>query len=80
MPRIKQYADKYAMKDLGDHIKGRMREQGIRQADVAVVLGLQQAAVSRLLLRPEKIPAASLRKIATIVKLDPAVVMKTLGF
>ena len=80
MPRIKQYADKYAMKDLGNHIKGKMREQGIRQADVAVVLGLQQAAVSRLLLRPEKIPAVSLRKIATIVKLDPAVVMKTLGF
>lgn len=35
MPRIRQLADKYAMKDLSAHIKGRIEASGRTQQDTA---------------------------------------------
>lgn len=80
MPRIKQYADKYAMKDLGNHIIGRMAEQKVRQHQLGDAIGINQPAVSRMLAHPERLTAEEIRKIGKVVKLDPAVVMKSLGF
>ena len=80
MPRIKQYADKYAMQDLGNHIIGKMAEQKVRQHQLGDALGMNQPSISKMLAHPERITAQEIRKISTVVKLDPAVVMKTLGF
>lgn len=80
MPRIRQLADKYAMTDLGAHIKGRIEASGRTQQDIGEELNISQQSVSRLLRNPERITIGTLRKIAKVVKLDQAVILKTFDF
>lgn len=77
MPRIRQLADKYAMKDLGSHIKGRIEASGRTQQEIGETLDLSQQSVSRLLNNPGRITVATLRKIAKVVELDQDVILKT---
>lgn len=77
MPRIKQLADKYAMKDLGSHIKGRIEASGRTQQEIGEELDLSQQSVSRLLRNPGRITVETLRKISKIVELDQSVILKT---
>ena len=77
MPRIRQLADKYAMKDLGSHIKGRIEASGRTQQEVGEELDLSQQSISRLLNNPGRITVATLRKIAKVVDLDQDVILKT---
>jgi transcriptional regulator with XRE-family HTH domain len=76
MPRIRQYAEKYAMADLSAHIKGRMRNSGITQEDLGVQLRKSQQSISRLLNKPERMPIGTLRKICKFVDIDPETIMK----
>lgn len=76
MPRIRQYADKYAMADLSSHISGRMKTAGITQEDLGIKLKKSQQTISRLLSKPEKMPIGVLRTICKIVDIDQAAVMK----
>lgn len=80
MPRIRQLADKYAMKDLGSHIKGRIEASGRTQQEIGEELNLSQQSVSRLLRNPERITVETLRKIAKVVDLDQTVILKTFNF
>lgn len=79
MPRIRQYADKYAMSDLSAHIKGRMKACGITQEALAVKVDMSQQSISRLLGHPEDISVGLLRKICKIVELDQGVLVKALS-
>jgi transcriptional regulator with XRE-family HTH domain len=79
MPRIRQYAAKYAMADFGSHIKGRIQNSGLKQADVGEKLGISQQGVSRLLNHPEKITVKQLREICGIVEIDSQVLLKAIG-
>lgn len=79
MPRIRQYADKYAMADLSAHIKGRMKACGITQEALAGKVELSQQSVSRLLGHPEDISVGLLRKICKIVELDQSVLINALA-
>ena len=76
MPRIRQYADKYAMQDLRAHIAGRMKIAGITQQDLGEKLNMSQQTVSRMLSHPENIPLGMLRKICKIVDVDQSIVAK----
>lgn len=76
MPRIRQYADKYAMSDLTAHIVGRMKSAGLTQQMLGSALGMSQQSVSRLLKSPEEIPLGTLRKICKIIDIDQGVVSK----
>lgn len=80
MPRIRQLADKYAMKDLGAHIKGRIEASGRTQQEIGEELDISQQSVSRLLRNPERITIETLRKITQIVELDQTVILKTFNF
>ena len=79
MPRIRQYAAKYAMADFGSHIKGRIRNSGLKQADVGEKLGISQQGVSRLLNHPEKITMKQLRDICSLTEIDCLVILKAIG-
>jgi predicted transcriptional regulator len=79
MPRIRQYAAKYAMADFGSHIKGRIRNSGLKQADVGKKLGISQQGVSRLLNHPEKITMKQLRDICSMTEVDCLVILKAIG-
>lgn len=76
MPRIRQNADKYAMTDLAAHIKGRMKDAGLRQEDLGILLQKSAQSVSWMLSHPDKIPLGTLRKICKAIDMDPAVVTK----
>lgn len=79
MPRIRQYAAKYAMADFGSHIKGRIRNSGLKQADVGEKLGISQQGVSRLLNHPEKMTMKQLRDICSLTEIDCLVILKAIG-
>lgn len=79
MPRIKQYADKYAMQDLASHIRGRAEGGGMTQQKLGDALGLSQQSISRLLKKPETMTIGTLRKLCKVVEVDPAVVLNAVG-
>lgn len=76
MPRIKQYADRYAMSDLGTHIVGRLKASGMTQQELGAALNVSQQTVSRILKSPENLTLGVLRKICKVVEIDQAVVAK----
>lgn len=79
MPRIRQYAARYAMVDLAAHIKGRARNAGIRQQELGEALGMSQQGISKLLNNPGSISLDQLRKICSVAELDTNVVLNALG-
>ena len=79
MPRIRQYAEKYAMRDLASHIAGRAKDDGKTQQDLGDALGLSQSAVSRLFKKPETMTIGALRKLCNVVEVDPAVILNAVG-
>lgn len=78
MPRIRQYADKYAMKDLASHICGRMKECGLSQQQLAEKTQVSQQTISRLLKHPETISIGMLRKMEAQIGFDRDVLGKIL--
>lgn len=74
MPRIRQYADKYAMQDLSAHIAGRMKAAGMTQQELGDKLRVTQQTVSRMLKYPDRLPIGTLRKICKLVEVDQSVV------
>lgn len=76
MPRIRQYADKYAMQDLRAHILGRMKIAGMTQKELGEKLNISQQTVSRILKSPEKLPLGTLRSICKLVHIDQSMVAK----
>ena len=79
MPRIRQYAARYAIADLGAHIKGRIKLSGLTQVQLGEKLGMNQQSVSRLLRHPEKLSIKRLRQIGEIIELDGDVILKAIG-
>lgn len=79
MPRIRQYAAKYAMADFGAHVKGRIKGAGMKQADIADKMGITQQGVSKLLNHPEKLTVKQLREICGLVEIDSCILLKAIG-
>lgn len=81
MPRIRQYADRDALKDL----RGEIEAQGCRfgyksQRLLADPLGVSQCTVGNWLRNPDVISLGDLRTMVRKLKLDPVIVLKALGY
>lgn len=81
MPRIRQYEEKYAMKDFIDEINAQRARFGYTSQRVTgEAIGVSQATAGKYLKEPESIPLGVLRKMVKVFKPDPIVMLKTLGY
>jgi transcriptional regulator with XRE-family HTH domain len=75
MPRIRQNYDRYALKDLGRHIGGRIKDSGKTQGELAKELRVSQQTVSRWV-NTGNMTIEQLQKISKVIPLDFQVVLK----
>ena len=81
MPRIRQYEESYAMKDFVGEINAQSARYGYKtQASLSRELGCCQGTVSNFLQDPGTIPLSRLRQLVKVLRLDPLVVLKALGY
>lgn len=81
MPRIRQYAERDAMKDFVGEINAQRARFGYdTQRSLAPVLGVCQATAGNYIRNPETIPFGVLRAIVKAVKPDPGILLKALGY
>lgn len=75
MPRIRQYYDRYARKDLGRHIGGRIKDSGKTQGDLANELGVSQQTVSRWV-NTGNVTIEQLQRITKVIPLDAKIILR----
>ena len=81
MPRLRQNAERDAMKDLVGEISAQSARYGYRsQTSLSKALGVCQATVSNYLKQPEYIPMGILRSIVKVLRPNPIIVLKALGY
>lgn len=80
MPRIRQKAEVYRNEDFRREALVRMAYFDIRQKDLADYLGVSDSTVSLLLRFPDKMPVERLRKVISLLKLEPEVALRLLGY
>lgn len=78
MPRIKQLKDRYARKDLGAHIGGRIKASGMTQQEFGDELGVCQQTISRWV-NTGNVTIEQLQKITKVIPLDATIVMKAVN-
>lgn len=81
MPRIPQYADKYSAEDFHKAVKVQMALYGIDYyQDLAAMLGISKATMSKWLKNPKRFDVAALQKLIHVLHLDPAPILALLGY
>lgn len=81
MPRIKQKADEYSMRDLIAEINAQCGRYGYTsQKSLGEALGVCQSTAGSYLKNPESIKFGALRSMVKVLRLDPVVVLKALGY
>ena len=81
MPRIRQYAERDAMKDFVGEINAQRARFGYdTQRSLAPVLGVCQATAGNYIRNPETIPFGVLRAIVKAIRPDPGILLKALGY
>jgi len=81
MPRIHQNADRDAMKDFIDEINAQCGRYGYRsQKALGDALGVCQATAGNYIRRPLTIPLGALRTMVKLLRPDPVVVLKAIGY
>lgn len=81
MPRIRQNAERDALKDLVGEINAQSSRYGYKsQMVLSSKIGVCQTTVSNWLRRPELVPLAKLRALVQLLRLDPVIVLKALGY
>lgn len=81
MPRLRQYADRDAMKDFVGEINAQRARFGYdTQRSLAPVLGVCQATAGNYIRNPETIPFGVLRAIVKAIRPDPGILLKALGY
>ena len=81
MPRLRQNAERDAMKDLVGEISAQSARYGYRsQKSFGSALGVCQATAGNYLKDPDRIPIGTLRAMVKLLRLDPLIVLKALGF
>lgn len=81
MPRIKQKADEYSMRDLIAEINAQRGRYGYTsQKSLGEALGVCQSTAGSYLKNPESIKFGALRAMVKVLRLDPVVVLKALGY
>ena len=79
MPRIKQNAKTYAMKDLGAYIVDRRRRLKMTQADLAEELGISQQQVSNMEKNPGRIPMEVMYELNRVLNFEIPPFVKVIG-
>jgi hypothetical protein len=81
MPRIRQKADEYSMRDLIAEINAQCGRYGYRsQRALGEALGVCQATAGNYLRNPESIQLGTLRAMVKLLRLDPVIVLRVLGY
>lgn len=81
MPRIRQYNEKYMLRDFIGEINAQRARFGYdTQQELGDALDLCQGTVGNYLRNPDTIRLGTLRKMCKTLKLDPVVVLKALGY
>lgn len=81
MPRIRQNAERDAMRDFVAEINAQCGRYGYRsQTALGSALGVCQATAGSYLKKPEAIQLGTLRTMIKLLRLDPVVVLKMLGY
>ena len=81
MPRIRQKADEYSTRDLIAEINAQCGRYGYTsQKSLGEALGVCQSTAGSYLKNPESIKFGALRAMVKVLRLDPVVVLKALGY
>lgn len=81
MPRIRQNAERDAMADFMGELNAQRARFGYdTQRSLAPVLGVCQATAGNYIRNPETIPFGVLRKLVKVLKPDPVLLLKALGY
>lgn len=81
MPRIRQKTDEYAMRDFIAEINAQCGRYGYKsQKSLGNALGVCQATAGNYLKNPECIQFGTLRAMVKLLRLDPMVILKALGY
>ena len=81
MPRIRQYAERDALKDLRGEIEAQGYRKGYKShAKLAGPLGVCPNTVGNWMRNPDKIPLGDLRNIVKMLRPDPVIVLKAMGY
>lgn len=81
MPRIRQNAERDALKDLVGEINAQCSRYGFRtQEALGKGIGVCQGTAGGYLHSPERIPLNKLRALVQLLRLDPIIVLKAVGY
>ena len=81
MPRIRQNHDRDTMKDFISEINAQSARFGYSsQRSLGTAIGVCQSTVCKYLKQPEMIPLETLRAIVKVLKPDPVLLLKALGY
>lgn len=81
MPRLRQNADRDAMRDLQAEINAQCGRYGYKsQKSLGDALGVCQATAGNYLKNPDSIQIGKLRAIVKLLRLDPIVLLKAVGY
>lgn len=81
MPRIRQNEEKYAMNDFVAEINAQCGRYGYKsQKSLGNALGVCQATAGSYLKNPDGISIGMLRSMVKVLRLDPVVVLRAIGY
>lgn len=80
MPRIRQYADRDALKDFISEINAQCARLDMSTNDLGAILGITGRTVLNHRNDPDKIQIGMLREMVKTLKLNPDIVLRALGY
>lgn len=81
MPRLRQNAEKDAMRDFVGEVNAQRGRYGYTtQKAFGTALGVCQATAGNYIRDPETISFGMLREMVKVLRLDPVVILKALGY
>lgn len=81
MPRLRQNAEKDALRDFRAEVNAQCGRYGYKsQKSLGDALGVCQATAGKFLKNPDGIQIGTLREMVKLLRLDPIVVLKALGY
>ena len=81
MPKIRQYAEKYAQDDFVKEIGAKSVWAGFHtNEELGNAVGVSAASVGNYKRDPSKIQIKTMQKLISVLQLDPGIVLRFLGY
>lgn len=80
MPRIRQYAERYAAEDFRREMRSRMGYHDLSQHGLAQKTDISQTTISNRIRDPNDITVGELRSLNKVLGLNPRIVLALLGY